>query len=349
MKKAMRIALWLIASFGSLSVLWILFYLLMLKMSKMLHFSWNLMVLHLISAVLGLLIFGLTLSLLFSFLKPRRMNYFQAIIQAIRQIAKGNYNIDLELPVDIAHHPEDPFRLLTENIHYMAKELGEIERVRQEFISNVSHEIQSPLTSIKGFAHVLEDPTLDQKQRLHYLQIIRNETTRLSNLSDNLLKLTSLENEKHPIIREPYRIDRQIRRVILLLEPKWKEKNLQLEIDLNPVLFAADADLMNQVWSNLIDNSIKFTPIRGTVAIKLFEKKEAVVFSIRDSGIGIKEEALIHLFERFYKADRSRNHKLGGNGLGLSIVKKILDVHGGKVHVTSTYGMGTQFTVQLPK
>ncbi|MFT8362427.1 MAG: HAMP domain-containing sensor histidine kinase [Sporolactobacillus sp.] len=348
MKKIVYITLWMTGSLGILSLLWSALYLILLEVSKLLKFSWPPILLHVTSALIGLLLFSVFISQLISRLKPARMNYFQALIQAIRQIAKGNYNIDLDLPVPLSDHPNNPFRVLDENIRYMANELREIERIRQEFISNVSHEIQSPLTSIKGFARALENPKLTAEERQHYLQIIQGETTRLSSLSDHLLKLTALENEKHPMHFEKYRVDRQLRQVLLLLETKWKEKNLQLEIQLTPITLEADADLLNQVWYNLIDNSIKFTEREGSLSIELMKKKNDLVFSIKDSGIGIRDEDRPHLFERFYKADRSRNRKQSGNGLGLSIVKKIIDVHGGNIAVASTYGKGTQFIVRLP-
>ncbi|MFT8316930.1 MAG: HAMP domain-containing sensor histidine kinase [Sporolactobacillus sp.] len=349
MKNRLKWFLWMSIIIGMVNLLWIGFYGLLWGMDQVGQPHRYPFARYLIGANLGMLCLTFIFSCVGKYHKPRRMNYFQAIIQAIREMAKGNFNIDLELPIAPGPAKNDPFRQLSDSLHYMAKELGQIEHMRQEFISNVSHEIQSPLTSIKGFARALENSKIPEDKRLHYLQIIQTETERLSNLSDHLLKLTSLENDRHPLVLSDYRADRQIRQIILLNEPRWQEKNLQMDIHMNPVLLHADADLMNQVWSNLIQNSIKFTPCGGKVSIKLLEKKDALLFEISDSGPGIRPEDQIHLFERFYKADRSRNRSQGGNGLGLSIVEKIVKLHGGKITVSSDLGKGTVFTITLSK
>ncbi|WKB37281.1 HAMP domain-containing sensor histidine kinase [Terrilactibacillus sp. S3-3] len=195
----------------------------------------------------------------------------------------------------------------------------------------------------------MKNDSLPKDKRDHYLQIIETESDRLSKLSDNLLKLTALENERHPVNVATYRLDEQIRQILLFFEPQWKNKAIQMRIDLDKIAVTADGDLMNQVWTNLIQNSIKFTPEHGVVTVTLKKAgSQTVFFSITDTGIGIKKADQQHLFERFYKADRSsRNRALGGNGLGLSIVKKIVDMHNGKISVKSEYGKGTTITVKL--
>ncbi|MCL1631897.1 HAMP domain-containing histidine kinase [Sporolactobacillus sp. CPB3-1] len=334
----------------ALIVFWGCFYLLLGWLLFLLHISIPPLFLHIASSLLGFLVFGFVMVQYGKYLRPKRLDYFQTIIQAIRQMAKGNFEIKLDIPIsEGATHQKNPFVQLTDSIHYMAKELGQLERVRQEFISNVSHEIQSPLTSIKGFAHALEDGRLSQEKRIHYLKIIQLETDRLSGLSNHLLKLTSLENGRHPVRIEHYRADRQIRSCLLTLEPQWSAKKLKMNINLAPVAIHADRELMNQVWMNMIHNSIKFTPEKGTISITLKLQNDCVLFRISDTGIGLKEEERIHLFERFYKADRSRTGKHAGNGLGLSIVNKIIDLHHGTIRVDSEYGKGTSFSVFLEK
>ncbi len=204
----------------------------------------------------------------------------------------------------------------------MAVELGELERMRQEFISNVSHEIQSPLTSINGFAKALKNIDLSEDKRHHYLEIIEMESHRLSKISDNLLKLTSLESQHHPFEPKLYRLDKQLRNVVLSLEPNWLEKNIDMDIQLKHLSFIADEDLMNQVWMNLLSNSIKFTPHAGNIRLTMTSQLDTVTVVITDNGIGLTEEQQKHIFERFYKADQSRVATNGGSGLGLSIVKK---------------------------
>ena len=212
--------------------------------------------------------------------------------------------------------------MLVKSINDMTDELNAMEKMRQEFVSNVSHEIQSPLTSIKGFARALQDNNLSEEKREHYLTIIETETTRLSKLSQNLLKLTLLESEEYTPERATYRLDQQLKQIVLNSEPLWAEKEIELELNLEKVHITADQESMSQVWINLIHNSIKFTPNGGTITIQLKEYEKVVEVRIRDSGIGISKEQKQHIFERFYKADSSRNRVYGGSGLGLAIVKK---------------------------
>jgi signal transduction histidine kinase len=223
-----------------------------------------------------------------------------------------------------------------------------MEEMRQEFISNVSHEIQSPLTSIAGFAQALHRDDLSSETRNHYLNIIETESKRLSRMSDNLLKLTSLESNQHPFEAKRYRLDRQIRHLILSCEPLWQSKNIEMEVEMPELTISADEDLMSQVWINLIHNSIKFTPEGGMIQVKLAHKNDRIHFEIVDTGKGISADSLPHLFERFYKEDKSRDREGGGSGLGLSIVKKIVDMHGGEVYASNHREWGAMFTVILP-
>lgn len=238
--------------------------------------------------------------------------------------------------------------MLVKSINDMTDELNAMEKMRQEFVSNVSHEIQSPLTSIKGFARALQDNNLSEEKREHYLTIIETETTRLSKLSQNLLNLTLLESEEYTPERVTYRLDQQLKQIVLNSEPLWAEKEIELELNLEKVHITADQESMSQVWINLIHNSIKFTPSGGTITIQLKEYEKVVEVRIRDSGIGISEEQKQHIFERFYKADSSRNRAYGGSGLGLAIVKKVLDLHQGEIKVESEEGSGTEFIVRIP-
>jgi two-component system, OmpR family, phosphate regulon sensor histidine kinase PhoR len=226
--------------------------------------------------------------------------------------------------------------------------LGQMENMRQEFISNVSHEIQSPLTSIRGFAQALRDDQLSPAERHHYLEIIETESKRLSRLTDDLLKLSSLDAEQVKFEPQPYRLDKQIRSVILTCEPQWRDKSIEVEASLDEITINADADLLNQVWMNLLHNSIKFTPASGAISVSLHPQGERVEFRIADSGIGISPEEQVHIFERFYKADKSRTRSAGGSGLGLAIVKKIVDLHHGTIDLASEVGKGTTFTISLP-
>lgn len=305
---------------------------------------------QIINSLFGFFIFGCGIFLITRFTfrnRKRHEELFQSIIDAMKQIARGDYNVSLS-KVYNHNNREDPLSKIIDNINYMAKELGQIEQMRQEFISNVSHEIQSPLTSISGFARALQNNNLSHEERLHYLTIIETESRRLSKISDNLLKLTYLESSQHPFDSETYRLDKQLQHLVLSCEPQWMEKQIEMELSLTETNITADKELLDQVWMNLLNNAIKFTPNQGTVSLNISQQNKEIFITISDSGIGIMEEDQLHIFERFYKADKARSRHSSGSGLGLSIVKKIIDMHGGTVSVKSKPQEGTSFIVTLP-
>ncbi|MDR3344336.1 MAG: HAMP domain-containing histidine kinase [Oscillospiraceae bacterium] len=274
-----------------------------------------------------------------------RSNYpllLQNITQAITRISGGDFNI--LVPVD----EHNPFGELAENVNKMARKLGSMEKLRQDFISDVSHEIQSPLTSISGFAALLCNEETPREEALHYAFIIKAESRRLSKLSENLLKLSTLEADLMSFESKPFRLDKQIENILLMLEPQWSEKNIVPELTLAKLTISGNEDLLSQVWINLLHNAIKFTPEGGAIRVTLTDETDTLRCVVLDNGIGIPKDDQIHIFERFYKADKSRDRALGGNGLGLSLVKKIAELHGGHVSVKSKEGKGTAFTVTLP-
>lgn len=310
------------------------------------------MIANVVTGLFGLAIFlaGISLLRLFADIYgkkhpewKKRFEHSIAIketLDAMNRISHGDFNVFISV------EDHDPMSEIAASVNKMAKELSSMEQVRQDFISNVSHEIQSPLTSISGFAALLRNGGLPDDMRLHYINIIETESKRLSKLSENLLKLSTLEAET--IDYHEYRLDRQIENAILMLEPQWAMKNINLEADLPGIVVGGDEELLGQVWVNLIHNAIKFTPKEGKIKVTLSSDSSAVLVVIWDNGAGIAAEDQIHIFERFYKVDKARDRSLGGNGLGLSIVKKIAELHGGSVSVDSEIGRGTAFTVRLP-
>lgn len=312
------------------------------------HFEWTFSPYRsqLLAMVLQFLILFLMAgtSALIGHLRGDERAFYIPILTAMRQISKGNFKVELE-------HSEryGQFGGIVKGINEMASELSRMEIMRQDFISNVSHEIQSPLTSIRGFARALQDTELSMESRRHYLDIIEAESGRLSRLSDNLLKLSALEAEDVPFETRPYRLDKQLREMILASEPQWLGKDIEVEAELEETVVYAVQDLMSQVWTNLLHNSIKFTPQGGQIDVRLQAIGQGIEVEVRDSGIGIAEEELPRIFERFYKADKARSASGGGSGLGLSLVKKIIDLHGGRVTVTSRPGEGTACVVWLPQ
>ena len=275
-----------------------------------------------------------------------RMGIFNPIIEAMARIAEGDFSVQLE---DDLEGDEGIINELAKSVNTMATELNQMEQMRQEFISNVSHEIQSPITSIRGFAQALQNNHMSAEDRNHYLSIIETESTRISRITENLLKLATLEAENVKFEPKSYCLDKQIRNLILASEPQWMGKHIDLDVSLEDVTIMADEDLMSQVWINLISNSVKFTPEGGKICVDLRQQGNSVAFKIEDTGIGISKEDQEHVFERFYKADKSRTRaNNSGSGLGLSIVQKIVEMHHGTITVESKVGVGTTFAVSLP-
>lgn len=283
---------------------------------------------NLLSLIIGSLLFLLAGKM---FVKP-----ISKLTQATERIADGDFDIEIKT------NRKDEIGNLISSFNMMAGELKSIEILRNDFISDISHEFKTPLTSIEGYTKLLKD--CSDEERSQYIDIITEETKRLSILSTNILTLNSIENENYPIYTEEFSLDEQIRKAILLLENKWIEKEIEWDIELDSIKFKGNKNLMYQVWINLIDNAIKFSEIGGVIEIKLSDADNPIL-SIRDEGNGIDLEDNKRVFEKFYKADKSRNSD--GNGLGLSIVKRIVKMHNGEITLESKVGEGTKVIVTL--
>ncbi|SHO49178.1 HAMP domain-containing sensor histidine kinase [Anaerocolumna xylanovorans] len=303
---------------------------------------------YILTGILGLYIFAAGVKIIVD-ANSKKFKHFgrdqiiEEALDAMKRITQGDFSVVMKV------EKHDPFSELAETINKMAHGLGTMENLRQDFIANVSHEIQSPLTSISGFAELLRNNSIIAEERVHYIDIIEAESKRLSKLSDNLLKLSSLDANATPLSFSKFRLDKQIQNSLLMLEPQWSEKNLDISLELEAVYVFGDKNLMAQVWINLLHNAIKFTPNGGTITITTSNGDYEVVCRIADNGIGISDEDKLHIFERFYKVDKARDRNLGGNGLGLSLVKKIVELHKGTIHVESEVGAGTIFSIKLPK
>ncbi|AAP25850.1 two-component sensor histidine kinase [Bacillus anthracis] len=342
--KMLKVTGAIIALFSFLTIIWSTAFYVSSSILDALAIHLSPFVTYLISDILSFIFMILVWILIAVLMRPKREAMIWTIIEPIQKIAKGDFSVKIRNEEKY----DGEIGVLVKSINDMTDELNAMEKMRQEFVSNVSHEIQSPLTSIKGFARALQDTNLPEEKRKHYLTIIETETTRLSKLSQNLLKLTLLESEEYTPERVTYRLDQQLKQIVLNSEPLWAEKEIELDLDLEKVHITADQESMSQVWINLIHNSIKFTPSSGTISIKLKEYETLVEVRIRDTGSGISEEQKQHIFERFYKADSSRNRAYGGSGLGLAIVKKVLDLHQGEIKVESEEGNGTECIVCIP-
>lgn len=295
--------------------------------------------------LLGLLLgftflFSLVLIVIFSrfIVKP-----IKKLTAATHKIVGGDYRIEMDVT------RSDEIGNLARDFTHMAQSIQQLDQMRQEFVANVSHEIQSPLTSIQGFAQTIRSKETSHEERFKYLQIIEEESKRLSSLSKQLLTLATLDKEERVLKPSSFRLDEQIRQILIVTEFQWTDKQLELELNLVEMTIKADQQLLYQVWYNLITNAIKFSNPGDSLHIDMNEEGQDILVTIRDTGIGIPENELSHIFERFYKADKNRNRTRSGSGLGLSIVHKIVSLHDGHIDVHSQLGKGTTFIVRLPQ
>jgi signal transduction histidine kinase len=258
---------------------------------------------------------------------------------ASREVAQGHFDISVDIK------KQDEIGRLAADFNIMVQEINSIDRMRREFVSNVSHEIRTPITSIKGFARLINENAEINENVREYSNTIIQESERLIDLSSNLLRLSELDSQ---IIHEQteFSLDEQIRQVILSLETLWEVKKIEFDLELIEIAYTGDEDLLRQVWLNLIQNAINFSHDGGTIKIELNKTNGKVCVKITDYGFGIPEEDVPRVFDRFYKGDTSQKSK--GNGLGLSIVQKIVQTAGGTISVKSKSGKGTAVTVKLP-
>lgn len=262
------------------------------------------------------------------------------ISNASKRVAEGDFSVQLE------PQGSGEIRELTENFNSMIRGLSANEYLHKEFVSNISHEFNTPITSLKGYAKLLKSDSLTPEQRTEYADIVIAESDRLSRLSADLLKLSELENKGLSPERKEFSLDEQIRSAVILLQQSWEDKSLDLDIDLEEVTFAGDEALLYQLWVNLISNAVRYTDKGGKIAVSLTESETAVTVLVIDNGRGMTREETDNVFRRFYKADKSRSSD--GTGLGLAIAKKIAELHGGDITVYSVAGEGSMFTVTLP-
>lgn len=265
----------------------------------------------------------------------------QNIQNAFLEVSEGNFSIRVSENERI-----DEIREMAKQFNAMTHDLSHIETLRTDFVINVSHEFKTPISSIEGYATLLQNPSLSLEKRLYYTKKILENSNRLSTLTSNMLLLCKLENQEMVIDKKLYRLDEQIRKVILFLEDKWTKKEIVLDLHLSSLMYYGSEKLLEQVWFNLIDNAIKFSPIGGKIKIQIKVTETSVFVQIEDHGKGMDEETIKHIFEKFYQGDSSRKEQ--GNGLGLALVKRILNLCNGEISVQSILNQGSTFSVCLP-
>lgn len=271
-------------------------------------------------------------------LKPLRK-----IVNCMNQIARGNYKERIQFHGPISNYPA--FIELSNSINTMAEELEHTEILNNDFVNNFSHEFKTPIASIAGFAKLLKYENLPESDKKEYINIIEEESKRLSKLTNNTLDMIRLENQTTLTGTSRFNLSEQLRNCIIILADRWQEKNLDLQLDFNEFEIWGNEDLLKQVWINLLDNAIKFSPENGSIIIGIEKLNQHTITSITNTGSEIPEEAQSRIFNKFYQADES--HSTQGNGIGLAVVKKIVILHKGEVSVYSKNNR-TTFTVSIP-
>jgi len=294
-----------------------------------------------INIMIGSVLLGSLLSAVASRIPLKPVN---TLINAMNRLASGDFKTRLHFGKMLAKHPTAIE--ITESFNHMAEELEKTEMLRSDFINNFSHEFKTPIVSIAGFAKLLKRGNLTEEQKAEYIDIIEEESLRLSAMATNVLNLTKIENQSILTNVSEYNLSEQIRSCVLLLENKWSRKNIVPELDFDEYYIRANEEMMKEVWINLIDNAIKYSYENGTVQIKITETDSRILVSVSNMGVEIPEEAKEHIFRKFYQVDES--HSSEGNGIGLAIVRKVVELHEGDVTVSSA-NHKTVFTVSLPK
>lgn len=264
------------------------------------------------------------------------------MIEATERISKGDFKVHIQESFD----EKSDFGILQRSFNHMARELDGIEMFRKDFINNFSHEFKTPIVSIQGFAHQLQAGGLTPAEEREYIRIIAAESDRLAKMSTNILLLSKLENQAIVTEQTEFWLDEQLRTCLVLLEKQWGPKNIELNIELEEVKYQFNEDMLSHVWLNLFNNAIKFTPEGGTVSCSLRSEPDHIIVEISDTGIGMTEETRCHIFDKFFQGDTS--HTGDGNGIGLTIVSRILFLCKGSIDVRSKPGQGSTFTVTLP-
>jgi len=269
----------------------------------------------------------------------------EQILKATERIAANDFNVKL-VPLH-TYYKYDDYDAIMENINKMTEELSKSEILKTEFISNVSHEIKTPLAVIKNYAKALRDESLDENQKKKYLETLINASQKLSTLVTNILKLNKLEHQTITPQKESINIGELLRENIIQFEDLFDKKEITLSCDIDDIQLLIEPSNLEIIYNNLISNAIKFTKNKGNIEISLKCVDEIIEFKVKDNGIGISKEVGARIFEKFYQADSS--HSSEGNGLGLALVKRVIDIIGGEIKVESEEGKGSIFSVSIKK
>lgn len=264
----------------------------------------------------------------------RGMNDIEKVID---EVSNGNYKArvkETKILKEIKH-----------NFNKMISELDSVEILRSDFVNNFSHELKTPIVSIKGYAEELKKDDLTEEEKEKYLDVIIEESNRLSSLSTNILNLSKIEKQEIVSNKNKINIGEQIRKVILMEYKKIEKNNLEIDVDIDDCYSIVNEDLMEQVWINLIENAIKFNKKNGKIFVKVKKVNDKITISIKDTGVGIDEDKINRIYDKFYTT--SEKNGKSGNGLGLALTKKILNLHNGSIEANSKLNKGTEFIILL--
>lgn len=284
---------------------------------------------------------------LFDFIRRRIMidKPVSKILDATEKIATGDFSTRID--IEHSHDKYTEFDSISENINILAAELGKSEVLKNDFISNVSHEMKTPLAVIGNYANALADPDLDAATREKYAATLSTASYRLTGLVTDILRLNKLQNQEIKPEISRFNLSETLAESILAYESKIEEKGISLECDMDDVFVNSSASLLEIVFSNLISNAVKFTEAGGSISVELKKENDSAIISVSDTGCGMSRDVGIRIFDKFYQGDTS--HSGEGNGLGLALVKKVIDIIGGEISVTSEVGKGSTFTVTIKK
>ena len=300
--------------------------------SKPTNLYFSLITIPIYSLIIGILI---TLLVIHISTKP-----IEILVRGMHKLASGKYETRI---------PTNEYRIskeLIKSFNILAEELNKTEMLKSDFINNFSHEFKTPIMSIYGFAQILNRGNISDEKKKEYLKIILEESNRLASLTTNILNLTKVENQKILTNLSEFNLSEQIRTCILMFEKNWINKNLTISTNFNEHMIYANKNMLKQVWINILDNAIKFTPNNGSIKVNIINNKTSTIVKIENSNSKINSIDKEHIFNKFYQGNVS--HSSEGNGIGLAIVKKIVDLHNGKIYVSST-DCSTTFSVELKK
>ena len=291
-----------------------------------------------------LLVFTIILSIILVLISTKYLVHpLSKITKATERLSKGNFDIILEIERD------DEIGQLAKSFTHMAKQLEALDDMKNEFISNISHDIKSPLSNIKGYVQLLENETLDKTEKAKYMTIIHQEISRLSNLTKHLLLLASLDRQEQLLKKEKFLVSDQLKEIIRSHQWSLEEKGLMVSYTLSEkTMIYGDPSMLYNVWENLFTNAIKYNEESGSIDVTVVEHDKSIEVRFEDTGIGLDEHIKERVFDRFFREDSSRNRKIEGTGLGMAIVSRIVELHDGDIQIESVYGKGTTSSVYLP-